>query len=213
MPKDSRGGQGRAGGGGGLNPGDIVSTTDLISERERRQTEVDETLQVFLDIRNEYGYTIYGIDVATLKGKGRTALAYYDGGNVGINGSFFDHDKMETAYENCVKSGWHPSKGNKTAIQAVVSHELGHALTDEIAKKMGVSNLDLAANRIVEEARKATGHRGVVKMARKISEYATTKNAEAVAEAYSDFYCNGKKAHRESKAIVKIMNKYLKGND
>lgn len=47
-------------------------------------------------------------------------------------------------------------------------------------------------------------------MASKISGYATHSNAEAVAEAIADVYCNGKKAKSESKAIVNVMNKYLK---
>ena len=50
----------------------------------------------------------------------------------------------------------------------------------------------------------------VVQMAKKISTYATHSNAEAIAEAFSDVYCNGKKAHKESQAIVNVINSYLK---
>ena len=98
-------------------------------------------------------------------------------------------------------------------MAAVVAHEFGHAATDAVATKLGYSGLnklDRAANVICEEARKQTRHRGVVKMAAKISGYATTSNAEAVAEAFCDVYCNGKKAKKESRAIVNIANSYLK---
>ena len=76
---------------------------------------------------------------------------------------------------------------------------------------MGLSKygVDEAARRICEEARKKTKHRGVVQMAKAISGYATETNAEAIAEAYSDVYCNGKKATDESKAIVSTLEKYL----
>lgn len=46
-------------------------------------------------------------------------------------------------------------------------------------------------------------------MARQISGYATYNNKEAIAEAVADVYCNGAKAHKESKAIVGIIKKYL----
>ena len=36
------------------------------------------------------------------------------------------------------------------------------------------------------------------------------KAAEALAEAFADVYCNGSKASKESKAIVDVMNSYLK---
>ena len=94
-------------------------------------------------------------------------------------------------------------------MQAVVAHEFGHAANDAAARKMGVS-LDEAATRIVSEARKGSGHRGVVQMARAISEYATKSNAEAVAEAFCDVYCNGAKAAAESRAIVNVLNRYIK---
>lgn len=47
-------------------------------------------------------------------------------------------------------------------------------------------------------------------MAKKISTYATHSNAEAIAEAFLDVYCNGKKVHKESQAIVNVINSYLK---
>ena len=86
-------------------------------------------------------------------------------------------------------------------------------MTDAVAVKMGMTGagkLDRAATQIVNQARKQTKHRGVVQMARKISKYATYSNAEAIAEAFSDVYCNGKKAKAESHAIMNVVNSYLK---
>ena len=79
-----------------------------------------------------------------------------------------------------------------------------------IASKTG-TDFDATATKIVSDARKSTKHRGVVQMASKISGYATYSNAEAIAEAVSDWYCNGKKAKSESKAIVNTLKSYLKG--
>lgn len=203
---------GRAGGGGGLNPSDIVSTTSFMSERGALNYSADAALQVFKDVQEEYGYVVEDIEIATLKARGANVLAYYDGSNIAFNRSYLSGDTMDKAYDACVASGFHPSRGNKTALQAVTAHELGHGLTDAVANKMGltgVGKIDRAATNIVNEARKSTKHRGVVQMSRKISTYATHSNAEACAEAFADVYCNGKKARSESHAIVNVMNKYL----
>lgn len=209
--RGARGSSGRGGGGEGLNPGDIVDVKSFMSERGRYSA--DDALQAFKDVADEYGYVVNDIEIATLKGKGQSVLAYYDGSNIAFNQAYLKSGVMESAYDACVKSGFHPGKGNKTALQAVAAHELGHGLTDAVANKMGltgVGKIDTAATRIVTEARKSTKHRGVVQMASKISKYATYSNAEAVAEAFSDVYCNGKKARAESRAIVKVVDSYLK---
>ena len=196
--------------GGGLNPGDIVSTTSLVSARETDRQMVDDVLSVFKDVSSEYGYQIGDIELATLKGKSASGvLGYYDGENIAINQSYFNA-RMESAYKDSVASGWHPSNGNKTGLQAVAAHELGHALTDKVGAKMGISGIDNIATKVINEARKSTKHRGVVQMSKKISGYATSSNAEALAEAFADVFCNGKKAASESRAIVDVMNKYLK---
>lgn len=203
---------GRMKGGGGVHAGDIISTTSLVSERENNQVLVDETLSVFKDVYDEYGAQVTDIQIATLK-DGMTTMAYYDfDGNIAFNKAYFNSAKMERAYAASVKDGFHPSNGNKTAMQAVAAHELGHKLTADASTKLGLGTLglDSAATKIVTEARAATRHKGVVKMASKISKYATTSNAEAVAEAFADVFCNGKKARKESKAIVDVLNKYVK---
>lgn len=202
-------GAGRYRGGGGISASDILSTRDLISEREHNQQFVDEILTPFWDANNEYGYVAEQIQLATLK-PNSNAIAYYDGSNIALNETFYNKKGLETAYAACVKSGFHPSNGKKTAAEAVMAHEIGHALTDAVGKKLGTPFIDQSATIIVNEARKQTKHKGVVQMARKISTYATSSNAEAIAEAFSDVYCNGGRAKSESKAIMNVINGYLK---
>lgn len=133
----SSGGGGWTGGGGSatVSPMDITS---LISEREGKRTEVDEVLQTSKDILDEYGYVVDDLQLVTLTGKDNKALAYYDGSNIAFNQAYFDKAKMEGVYASTVARGFHPSQGNKTALQAVASHELGHALTDRAISKRAV---------------------------------------------------------------------------
>lgn len=203
-------------GGGGTTTGgniSIANTKSLISEREGQQALVDETLSVFNDVYDEYGIQVNDIQIAEL-GKGSNTMAYYDfEDNIAINEKYFNSKTMNQAYAESVKSGFHPSNGNKTPMQAVVAHELGHALTERAGAKMGQSgfgNIDKTSNRIVREASKSAGYKSVKQFRSKISGYGSKNNAEAIAEAFSDVFCNGKKAGKESTAIVNTMNKYLK---
>lgn len=209
----SSSGGGRFGKGGGLNPANIVSTTSLISARGQYQTEVDQVLAVARDIYDEYGVSL-DYDIATLKGADANGtLGYYDGKNLAINKNFFNAERMNGVYDESVKNGYHPSRGNKTGLEAVASHEMGHRLTDEIGVRMGLGSwqLEEVSDRVLKQASKNAGYRnGIYKMASKISGYATESKAEALAEAFADVYCNGSKASKESKAIVDVMNSYLK---
>ena len=207
-----RGRSGTSGGAsGGVNPNNIVSTTSLISERGDKTTEVDDTLAVLRSVSERYGVELNDVQVAVLKGKDTNVLGYYDnGGNLAIGANYFDSAKMDAAYDRCIKSGFHPRRGSKSGMEAVVAHEMGHKLTDVAAQKMGLGNwnLDEAANRIVREAAKTTGKRTqAVRSA--ISGYASGRNAEAVAEAFADVFCNGNRARRESRAVVDALNKVL----
>lgn len=46
--------------------------------------------------------------------------------------------------------------------------------------------------------------------AKKISGYAQYNFAECVAEAVSDWYCNGGKAKKESRAVMAVLNNVLR---
>ena len=169
-------------------------------------------MQTFKDVNDEYGYAVDDLQLAVLSSMDGATLAYYDGSNIAFNESFFDKARMEGVYARCVQEGFHPSQGNKTALQAVASHELGHALTDNAIAKMGSKfGRGDGAEAILREAKKQVGHKGkLADMAGKISGYAKESARECIAEAFADVYCNGKNAHKESQAIVNVMNKYLK---
>ena len=201
------GGRGRSGG-GGLKAGDILSRASLVSEREKYDVSND-ILDSVRDVYDEYGLQLDDMHIAELKA-GVNAIAYYDGANIGWNKKYMSEKTLNASYADCVADGFHPSNGNRTPAEAVAYHELGHALTDAVGRKMGSYDIDASATRIVTEARKQTSHRGVVQMASKISGYATESNAEAIAEAFADWKCNGSKAKTESKAIVNVIDSYLK---
>ena len=210
MAKGSRGGRRSGGITGGLKPDDILSTSNLLIDTKLDDVTRKEVTKTLKDFQDEYGLNYNNTRIAKLKPKSN-ALAYYDGDGIAINVKYLNSKKMNDAYQRCVESGFHPKSGSKTGMEAVVAHELGHALTDMAGAKMGVKGgIDASSKAIVNEARKATKHRGVVQMASKISGYAKQSNAEAIAEAVADVYCNGKKARSESRAIVNVMNKYLK---
>lgn len=208
-----RGSSSSGGASGGLNPNNIVSTTSLISAREGSQREVDQTLTVLRDVEKRYGVVVEDAEIATLKGAGKRVMAYYDAeGNLAINKSYFDAAKMDAAYDGCVASGFHPSRGNKTGIEAVTAHEMGHRLTDAIGEKTGRGKwaIDSVANDVVKQAARNAGYgRNTRQFISKISGYAKQDNAEALAEAFADVYCNGARASRESRAIVDVMNGYF----
>ena len=167
-----------------------------------------EVSRALKDFQDEYGLAYNNTRIAKLKPKAN-ALAYYDGAGIAINSAYLDSKTMNEAYKRCVESGFHPSSGSKSGLEAVVSHELGHAVNGIIADRMGIS-LDASADRIVNEAMKNTKHKSVSTFQSKISGYAKHNYAETVAEAMADCYCNGKKARSESKAIQKIVDKYMK---
>lgn len=128
---------------------------------------------------------------------------------VGVNEAYMDTAMMNKVYDASVSSGYHPPRGNKTGTEAVMLHEMGHALTVHAGAQMGSKNIDSAARRIVNKAYKKSGGKGGTKSwAKKISKYATESNAECVAEAVADWYCNGSKASSQSKAIMSILNQY-----
>lgn len=209
----TKGGSTKGGASVGLNPKNVVSTTSLISAREGSQREVDQTLTVLRDVESKYGVVVEDAKIATLKGAGRSTMAYYDNsGNLAINKSYFDAAKMDAAYDGCVREGFHPSRGNKTGIEAVTAHEMGHRLTDAIGEKTGRGKwaIDAVSNDVVKQAARNAGYgRNTRQFISKISGYAKSSNAEALAEAFADVYCNGARASRESRAIVDIMNSYF----
>lgn len=215
MGRGSSASGGRYAGGGGVNPGNIKNPQEMISIRNAsNQQQVDDVLTVSKELTGKYGSDVAtgGFEVASFVGKDANTLGcYQEGGGITMNKKFIDNQNMDAVMDASAKSGFHPSRGNKSGIYAVAAHEYGHSLTENVRQKMGEKSFDKAAERIVSEARRQTGDRGNIKFARKISEYATASNAETIAEAMSDVMCNGKRAKRQSKAIAKVIDSYLLG--
>ena len=187
------GGRGASAGweGGGNGPAP-TKVDDLISQRERKRAEVDQTLTVLRDARDQYGLTV-DTEIGTFR-SGATVMGYYDqaSGNVGLSKAYFDAIKIDGSYDDCVRTRF-------------------HALTGQIAQKMGVS-FEKASRTIVQEAKRSDGYRGRASdWAARISGYALKNESEAIAEAFADVYCNGNRAKRESRAIVDVLNKYAGG--
>ena len=218
---------GVTGGGAGGRNINVLKTTDVWSFRHRQNNEP------FVDAINSAARTLEddfpGLmrDVGTVNAvklgkKDSNVLGFYSrtigtllDSSVNINTAYTDMEKTNIGYDQAVKDGFHPSRGNKSGIEAVSLHELGHALNDHVAAKMGLTDImrmETAADRIVNSARRSAGRvagrRGINQFRESISGYATTNNKEAIAEAVADYYCNGRNASTASKAIMAELFKY-----
>ena len=211
-------GSGSGKGGGDLlgrqgNTGDISNVRDMISERSKRQAETDDVLSVGRRMTGLYGgeSAVNQFQIAKVGGG---TMAYYDSnGNLALNEKYMNSAGMDRAYDAAVQNGFHPSRGGKSGIQAVAAHEYGHALTDLAAQKMGLGGfggIEQASRQIVERARKKTRQKTNMNFAKKISGYAQYNFAECVAEAVSDWYCNGGRAKKESRAVMAVLNNVLR---
>ena len=209
---------GSSGMGGGGQQVSIVDTIDVWSYRHNANNEpfvdaINEGVRKIQDDFKDLMETVQYVDAAELGGSDKdTLLGFYssDLKTVALNQNFTDIGKMNKVYDASVASGFHPSRGNLTGTEAVALHEMGHALTDHIAKKMGLQDLHMAARKIFNDAYRATKGKGKFKdWAGKISGYAKENYAETVAEAVADYYCNGQNAHEYSRAIMDQLRKYM----
>ena len=189
-------GGGDTGGGGRGGGTDVKNTESLLSAGAAKQQEINETMNAVKAIADRYGLNMNDIQLATVGARSAGVMAYYDSqGNLAINKNYFTSEGMNKSYDNCVKNGYHPSRGDKPGLTAVAAHELGHALNHKVAGSW--ENLDKEANKIVKEASKKAGYKSVKDFRKAISGYASKNSAEAIAEAFSDVYCNGSKASKE----------------
>lgn len=204
---------------GGGSPVQVISSEDVWSYRHDPDNApfVDAINEGARKIQNDFpdlmDKTVNAINAAELGDADKyTTLGFYSPSekSVSLNTNFTDIDKMNAVYDSSVSSGYHPSRGNLSGTEAVALHELGHALTDHVAQKMGAASLDDAARRIFNAAYRATKGRGKFKeWAGNISGYAQENYAETVAEAVADYYCNGSNAHPYSIAIMNELKKYI----
>ena len=200
-------------GSGGRNV-NVVSEMDVWSYRHNANNApfVDSINDSIRTMQNDFPdmmQDINSVNAAKLGGRDNNGtLGFYTPATkeLSMNQNFTDIDKMNAVMGQ--ERGFHPPRGSKNGVEAVTLHEAGHALTDSLAKKIGAADIDDSAKRIVQAAYKATGARGgTKKWAGGISGYAQHSYAECVAEAVADWYCNGSKAAKQSKAIMTEMKR------
>lgn len=211
------GGDGPSLGGGSGKKINVLDQQDVWSYRHRQGNEpfVDAINGSIRDVQDDFPglmNDVEKVNSAKLGGAdAESVLGFYseDDKSVSMNENYTNINKMNAVYDAAVESSYHPGRGNKNGTQAVTYHEVGHALTDHVGKKMGAASLDDAAKQIVDNAYKnSKGKGGTKAWAGKISGYAQENNAECIAEAVCDWYCNGNKAASQSKAIMTELKKW-----
>ena len=90
---------------------------------------------------------------------------------------------------------------------------MGHRLTEIAGINAGYGRwaLNQVSFEICKEAARRLGRSSVARMCDEISGYAKDSWAEAVAEAFSDVYCNRNSARAASGMIVNVLNSYFNG--
>lgn len=138
-----------------------------------------------------------------------------DGFDIYINKDSFKSIKIaRQEYQKLVELNKTP-KG--TTYKDILTHELGHGIIYEIIKKKHNGNANLINNdwcnsitstEIVNKALKNIGiisYQDKYKTLLNLSEYSLESASETIAEAFADYYSNGRKAQKISKEIIKIM--------
>lgn len=152
----------------------------------------------------EYGPAVKGMNLHVGTFSDPSVLGAYGGNTLYMNERYVKNANLTEAMKRGADSGFHPGIGNKTGAEAVASHEIGHRLGEIAARKAGISERELvgrAATKVGIKTENMAGH---------ISKYARSNYSETIAEASADVFCNGKKASRASKAIMKEVKAALK---
>lgn len=205
----SKAGGGEGAFGGGMDGKDTTTSikssrplTDVISKGGGQYAnEIMNTRDAF---EREYGSVVKNMNLYVATFSDSSALGAYGGDTLYMSSRFVKNKNLTSAMKRASESGFHPSIGNKTGAEAVASHEIGHRLGEVASKKAGISERD-----IVARAGAKTGIK-TENMAGHISKYARSNYSETIAEAHADVYCNGSKASKASKAIVKEVKAILK---
>lgn len=192
-------------GGGNYPEGNVLKSHNLTEEIGKGgggfANEIMNTRDTF---ESEYGDAIKNISLQAATFDDPSVLGAYGGNTLYMNERYIKNAYLTSAMQRASKDGFHPSIGNKTGAEAVASHELGHRLGEVAASKAKVSQEEIvgrAAKKVGIKKENMAGH---------ISKYARSNYHETIAEAYADVFCNGNKANRASKAIVKEVKAILK---
>ena len=150
----------------------------------------------------EYGSAVKQMNLAVGTFDKAGVLGAYGQDTLIMNEKYVKNQNLTAAMKNT--DGFHPSIGNKTGAEAVAAHEIGHRLGEIASKREGITQRDIvarAAKKIGIQTENMAGH---------ISKYARSNYGETIAEASSDVFCNGNRASRASKAIMKEVKSILR---
>ena len=195
--------------GGGMDGNDttvnVKSHHPLTQEIEKGgggfANEIMNTRDAF---EREYGSSVKDIKLSVGTFDKPGVLGAYGNDRLIMNQRYVKNANLTKAMKSASEDGFHPSIGNKTGAEAVAAHEIGHRLGQVAAKKAGISERDIVARagkNVNIKTENMAGH---------ISKYARSNYGETIAEASSDVFCNGKKASKASKAIMKEIKKILR---
>ena len=209
-----RGSSGVGGGvgkyGEGMEGGDapearVLSSHPLVDEIDKGGGGFANEIQNTRDaMEREYGSAVKMMKLHVGKFDKPGTLGAYGEDTLYMNQQYVKNKSLTPAMKAAEKSGFHPKIGKKTGAEAVAAHEVSHRLGEVAAKKAKISQKDIvarAAKKIGIKTENMAGH---------ISKYARSDYAETIAEAGSDVYCNGKKASKASRAIMKEIKAILK---
>lgn len=154
-------------------------------------------------MEREYGNAIKEVKLSLATFSDGDVLGASDGETVYMAKKYAQNTNMTEAMQVASKQGFHPKIGNKTGAEAVTAHEMGHVLGAKASAKAGISQEEIVA--------RASKRAGIRKenMGGYISKYATYNYFETIAEASADVYCNGSKAMKASKAIMREIKEIL----
>lgn len=206
----SKGGGGAGPFGGGMDNKESTATvrsshplTDEIG-KSGGGNFANEIMNTRDEFEREYGSAVKGLNLYAATFNQRGVLGAYGGDTLYMNQRYIRNANLTAAMQESVRTGFHPSIGNRTGAEAVASHEIGHRLGEIAAQRIGGSQQD-----IVGRAAKKVGIK-TENMAGHISKYARTNYAETIAEASADVFCNGNNASKASLAIMAEVKSILR---
>lgn len=198
--------------GGGMENGKDTTTRVLSS---RPLTEVigsgggqyaNEIMNTRDAMEREYGDAVTMMNLSLGKFSDSSVLGAYGDNTLYMAEKNVKNPYLTESMKQAAASGFHPQIGDKTGAEAVAAHEIGHRLGEIAAQKAGITEKQVVARAAVR-ARIRTEN-----MAGYISGYARSNYSETIAEAASDVYCNGSKASKASRAIMREVKSILKQN-
>lgn len=197
-----------------------------ISDKVKKMNleSVKEATEGLAEMADKYDVSITSFNPIS----GSAIMAASEGGKIYFNKKYFDQNKdaLNTQFKNTERGWWPPNTGLKSIGIHEMAHQIDYKYGGQIFQKRKGryimndsteinSKVITSAFEILKAEKKASGVKGVIGIKKTIqsdiSEYAKTNNMETIAEAFTDYYTNGKKASNFSRYIVEGYDKYIFG--